>query len=87
MKLYHATTQKKVKQYHQTGYIVAPVRGFTTPMSAMAWAMKVNRNVILEIEASNPHKLPDHHNCFGQAWWNDGHIKEWKCFFSANGDA
>jgi hypothetical protein len=56
-------------------------------MSAMAWAMKVNRNVILEIEASNPHKLPDHHNCFGQAWWNDGHIKEWKCFFSANGDA
>ena len=30
---------------------------------------------------------PDHHNKFGEAWWNDGDIKEYKCVFSANGDA
>ena len=41
MKLYHATTQKKAKQYRQSGAIHAPVRGFTTMQAAMAWAMKV----------------------------------------------
>lgn len=30
MKLYHVTTQKKAKQYRQSGAIHAPVRGFTT---------------------------------------------------------
>jgi hypothetical protein len=56
-------------------------------MAAMAWAMKVGRVVILEFEAYQPHKLPDHHNQYGEAWWNDGNIKEWKCVFSAIGDA
>jgi len=87
MKLYHATTQKKVKQYHQIGRIVSPVRGFTTIQAAMAWSMKVGRVVILEIDADNPHKLPDHHNQFGEAWWNDGDVNEWRCVFSAVGDA
>ncbi|NCU40156.1 hypothetical protein EOL73_00165 [Candidatus Saccharibacteria bacterium] len=87
MKLYHATTQKKAKAYRKTGFIKSPVRGFTTQMGAMAWAMKVGRTVIIEFEACNPYKLPDHHNQYGYAWWNDGDIKEWKCVFSANGDA
>lgn len=87
MKLYHATIEKKAKLYRHTGAILAPVRGFTTLQGAMAWAMKVGRVVILEFEADNPHKLPDHHNAFGEAWWNDGDVKEWKCVFSAHGDA
>lgn len=85
--LYHATTQKKVQMYHESKTIRSPVRGFTTLMGAMAWSMKTNRNVILQIEAYNPHKLPDHHNEFGEAWWNDGDITEWKCVFSAHGDS
>ena len=87
MILFHATTQKKAKLYRQTGCIKSPVRGFTTMQGAMAWAMKVGRTVIMEIEAPAPHKLPDHHNQFGEAWWNDGNIENWKCVFSANGDA
>ena len=87
MKLYHATTPRKAKLYRQTGKINAPVRGFTTLQGAMAWAIKVKREVIVEFEADHPHKLPDHHNAFGEAWWNDGDIREWKCVFSADNDA
>jgi len=87
VKLYHATNQKKAKQYRETGFIKTPVRGFTTITASMAWSMKVGRTVIIEFEQENPHKLPDHHNEFGEAWWNDGNVKEWKCVFSANGDA
>ena len=87
MILYHVTTQKKAKTYLQSGAIQAPVRGFTTLQAAMAWAMKVGRTVILEIDADHPHKLPDHHNQFGEAWWNDGIVTGWRCVFSAHGDA
>lgn len=87
MRLYHATTQKKAKLYRQSGAIHAPVRGFTTMQAAMAWAMKVGRVVILEFDADKPHKLPDHHNLFGEAWWNDGNVTDWRCAFSAIGDA
>ena len=87
MKLYHVTTEKKAKQYRQSGCIHSPVRGFTTIFGAMAWAIKVGRKVIYEIEANNPHKLPDHHNKYGQAWWNDGNVTEFVCVFSADKDA
>ena len=87
MKLYHATTQKKAKQYRQIGFIKSPVRGFNNEKAAMAWAMKVGRNVILEFDADHPYKLPDHHNVFGTAWWNDGNVTDWRCSFSANGDS
>lgn len=87
MKLYHVTTEKKAKQYRQSGMINAPVRGFTNLKAAMAWAMKVGRTVILEFEADHPYKLPDHHNRFGEAWWNDGDVSEWHCEFSAMSDA
>lgn len=86
-KLYHATTTKKAKAYRDTGYIRSPVRGFTTEQAAMAWAMKVGRQVILEINVTNPYKLPDYHNKYGQAWWNDGNVTDWHCTFSAIGDA
>ena len=87
MKLYHVTTQRKAKKYRQSGCIKSPVRGFTTLVSAMAWAIKVNRKIIYEIECDNPHKLPDHHNKFGEALWNDGDVINFKCVFSAESDA
>ncbi len=87
MILYHATTPKKARLYRASGRILAPVRGFTTIQAAMAWAMKVGRTVIYEIQAPNPHKLPDHHNQYGEAWWNDGDVLDFKCVFSADRDA
>lgn len=87
MILFHVTTPKKAKLYRASGCIKSPVRGFTTLQAAMAWAIKVNRSVIYEIVAPNAHKLPDHHNRFGEAWWNDGDVAEFQCAFSAETDA
>lgn len=87
MKLYHATTQAKAKLYRASGRIISPVRGFTTTQAAMAWAMKVGRTVIYEFEAPSAYKLPDHHNMYGDAYWNDGDVTDFKCVFSAHGDA
>lgn len=87
MKLYHATTQKKTKNYKESGCIKSPVRGFTTLQAAMAWSMKVGRTIIYEFQAPKPYKLPDHHNEFGEAWWNDGDVVDFKCVFSADKDA
>jgi hypothetical protein len=85
--LYHATTPKKAQRYRETGAILAPVRGFTTLEAAMAWAVKVGRTVIYEIECPMAYKLPDHHNRFGEAWWNDGDVSGFRCVFSAETDA
>ena len=52
-------------------------------MGAMAWAMKVGRPVIYEIEGGPVYKLPDHHNPFGEAWWIDKDIEKFKCVLSA----
>lgn len=89
MKLYHATSEKKAKKYRETGAILKPVRGFTTLQGAMAWAMKVGRTVIYEVEGETAYKLPDHHNQFGEAWWIDENVpvENIKCVFSAKGDA
>lgn len=89
MKLYHCTTNKKAKQYHQSGCIQKPVRGFTTLQGAMAWAIKVGRTVIYEIEGNPAYKLPDHHNIFGEAWWVDQNVSvsDIRCVFSAEKDA
>ena len=87
MILYHVTTEKKAKRYRQTGHIKTPVRGFTTLQAAMAWGMKVGRTVVYTFEATAPHKLPDHHNAFGEAWWNDGDVYNFTCKFSATKDA
>ena len=89
MLLFHATTPRKAKRYRETGYIKAPVRGFTTFKAAMAWAVKTHRTVILKFSASAPHKLPDHHNRFGEAWWNDADVfcDDYTCVFNADSDA
>ena len=85
MILFHCTTEKKAKQYKLSGRIVFPVRGFSTLSAAMFWCMKVGGRVIYEIQADNPHKLPDHQNKFGEAWWNDGDIayENIRCVVSA----
>jgi len=86
LKLYHVTTQKKAKLYRQTGHIIKPVRGFNTLMGAMAWAIKVGKKIIYEIETNDKktHKLPDHHNEFGEAWWADDNIINFRCIYSGD---
>jgi hypothetical protein len=89
MILFHATTEKKAKKYHETGHIAKPVRGFTTLMAAMAWSVKVGRTVIYEVCGEPAYKLPDHHNKYGEAWWIDEDIPLdcITCVFSAVKDA
>lgn len=91
MILYHVTTNKKAKQYRESGCICKPVRGFTTIVAAMAWAIKTGRKVIYRVDTEelNAYKLPDHHNAYGEAWWIDGDvpIKNIRCVFSADKDA
>lgn len=89
MKLYHVTTPRKAKKYRESGSIHRPVRGFTTLQGAMAWAIKVGRTVIYEVEGSPAYKLPDHHNRFAEAWWIDQDVplENIKCVFSAESDA
>lgn len=86
--LYHATTPRKAKSYHDSGCIHGPVRGFDTFIGALAWACKVGRTVIYEFDAAEAHKLPDHHNQWGEAYWCDTvPISSLKCVFSAEKDA
>ena len=89
MKLYHVTTEKKAKRYHESGCVQKPVRGFTTLQGAMAWAMKTGRKVIYQVDGYPAYKLPDHHNAYGEAWWidEDVPIEQIKCVFSADKDA
>ena len=87
MILYHVTTEHKARLYRECGKILAPVRGFTTLQSSMAWAIKIGRKVIYEIEADTCYKLPDHHNDWGEAWWCDKDVTKFKCVFSAEKDA
>ena len=76
MKLYHVTTEKKAKRYHDSGCIIKPVRGFDTLDGALVWAIKTGRKVVYEIDVDGlpVYKLPDHHNKFGQAWWVDADV-------------
>ena len=61
------------------------VKRFKTLKGAMYWCIKTGRTIIYEIEADKPYKLPDHHNKFGQAYWNDRDIPitKIKCIVSA----
>jgi len=85
--LYHVTTEKKARQYRQSFAIIAPIRGFTMLLAAMAWAMKTGRKVIYSAPTviGKTHKLPDHHNAYGEAWWIDQNISVdlIKCVYSA----
>lgn len=80
-KLFHVTTRKKLDHYKGSKRILCPVRGFTTLEAAKEWANHTGRNIILELPVNDErlHKLPDHHNQHGQAWWLDEDVLEWKC--------
>lgn len=89
-KLFHCTTPKKAKLYRETKHIISPVRGFDTFQTALAWCVKTGRTVILELEGWEQdyiHKLPDHHNKYGNVFWVDKNITEWKGVFDASSDA
>ncbi len=86
-KLYHCTTPKKAQLYKNTGHIIYPVRGFDSLQAAMLWCIKTKRTVIYEIKVPDKeitHKLPDHHNDFGNAYWIEQNIKyeDIKCVLS-----
>ena len=38
-------------------------------------------------EQEQIHKLPDHHNKFGMAFWVDKDVEKWHCVFSSDNDA
>ena len=89
-KLFHATTPKKAKLYRETGYIKTPVRGFSTSKAALAWCVKTHRTVVLELTGWSQeeiHKLPDHHNKFGDAYWVDVPVTTWVGYFNSESDA
>lgn len=84
-KIYHCTTPRKVQRYKETGHICNPVRGFDTEKAAMAWCIKTGRTVILELSGwstDNIHKLPDHHNSYGTAFWVDENIPGYEVVFT-----
>ena len=76
--LYHCTTPKKLGRYKASGRILPPVRGFTTPEAAQEWCRKTGRSLVLEVTGQDCHKLPDHHNKYGEAWWIDHDVIEWR---------
>jgi len=78
MLLYHATTPRKLARYRSSGRIITPVRGVTSHLAAQEWARKVGRTVILKIEGNVVHKLPDHHNQHGTAWWIEHDVETWE---------
>lgn len=82
MIIYHVTTESKAKKYRETGHIISPVRGFNTLEAAMAWAIRVGRKVIYEVSSDKVFKLPDHHSKFGDAYWIDENVKDFKCVLS-----
>ena len=74
MKLFHCTTPKKYKRYEISNRIIAPVRGFSTLEAAKKWCELTGRTMILSFNCDNVWKLPDHHNKYGTAWWNETDI-------------
>ena len=81
MKLYHCTTEKKLKRYKATGCILSPVRGWIYLNSAKEWCKKTGRNIILEIDAEKSYPLPDHRP-LGHAHWVDENIRQYKVLTS-----
>lgn len=79
--IYHCTTPKKIARCVASGCILSPVRGFSNINAAKEWCKHTGRTIILELEGFDLHKLPDHNNQFGTAWWNDGDISKWKLVY------
>jgi hypothetical protein len=78
MILYHATTPRKIERYQNTRTILMPVRGFDTMEAAELWGRKTMRTKIVKFESNRVHKLPDHHNKYGRAFWAEENISEYE---------
>lgn len=74
-KVFHCTTQKKLKRYEQTGAILPAVRFWTTEYSARKWMKKTGRNILLSFDKPA--------RCFplpikGGAAWTDNIVRSWR---------
>lgn len=58
---YHVTTPKKLARYNASGRIIAPVRFWPNAETALQWAKKTARPLILRIVLPTiSYPLPDH---------------------------
>jgi len=73
---YHVTTQRKLARCTQTGAILSPVRFWQYRDSAVAWARRTGRTVILEIAPTESYPLPDH-KPRGHARWTPELVRRW----------
>jgi len=74
----HATPPSKLARYQATGASLPPVRFWAVKQSAMAWAARCGRSIVLEIEVdeARSYPLPDH-KPRGHAYWFDGAVRSW----------
>lgn len=73
--VYHVTTQKKLERFNRSGCILPPVRYWTTLYSALRWARRTGRLIILEFEEPLiSYPLPQK----GGTKWSPEIIREWK---------
>jgi len=73
---YHVTTPKKFDRYEQTRVILPPVRFWIWPQSAINWAERIGRTIILKIEVSKAYPLPDH-KPREHTYWSPNMITKW----------
>jgi hypothetical protein len=73
---YHVTTPKKLVRYQATGAILPPVRFWKYEQSAIDWARRTGRTIILAIDVGEAYPLPDH-KPRGHAWWTPEFVREW----------
>ena len=71
---YHVTTPRKVARYESTGHIIPPVRFWPDEATARRWMKRTNREVLLKIEVTISHPLPDHK----PARWSPEMVREWE---------
>lgn len=71
---YHVTTVKKLSRYVSTGGILPPVRFWPSKETALRWARRTGRTVILRIECGVSHPLPDHK----PGRWTPEMIRDWE---------
>lgn len=61
MKVFHATTPRRLERMRQTGAILPPVRYWPSIDLAKRWAKRVGRTLIISFERPEPsYLLPDH---------------------------
>ena len=70
---YHVTTPHKLDRYKQSGCILPPVRFWPNKETALRWAKRTGRTIVLQIEVENSFPLPDHK----PARWSGDIVRTW----------